>query len=94
VVPTYTYRCAGCGSYDVVRPMAEEDPDPRCPHCGAGSRRVFSPPAVRQVATGLSRALSAAERSASEPQVVAAAPPSGQRVQRLDNARQASLPRP
>jgi len=88
------YRCPSCGPFDVVRSMAESDPGHDCPDCGAASRRLFSPPAVRQVAARVASALGAQERSAHEPQVVTDVPASRRPSNVTTDPRHAALPRP
>ena len=70
-MPTYTFNCAGCGPFDLVRPMAEAGTPGTCPACGASARRVFTPPRVPLLARPVRRALDLEERSAHEPAVAA-----------------------
>jgi putative FmdB family regulatory protein len=69
-MPVYAFHCGTCGGFDVARPMAEAGEPAACPHCGAGARRVFSPPGVARLAKPMRRALDLEERSAHEPNVV------------------------
>jgi putative FmdB family regulatory protein len=69
-VPVYAFSCAGCGPFDLVRPMAEAGEPARCPGCGADARRVFSPPGVALLSRPVRRALDIEEKSAHEPEVV------------------------
>jgi putative FmdB family regulatory protein len=71
-VPTYTFECAGCGPFDLVRPMAEAGMPGTCPACGAWARRVFTPPGVPLLARPVRLALDLEERSAHEPAAAAA----------------------
>jgi putative FmdB family regulatory protein len=71
-VPAYTFKCAGCGPFDLVRPMDEAGAPGTCPACGASARRVFTPPGVPLLARPVRRALDLEERSAHEPAVAAA----------------------
>jgi putative FmdB family regulatory protein len=71
-VPAYTFRCAGCGPFDLVRPMDEAGAPGTCPTCGASARRVFTAPGVPLLARPVRRALDLEERSAHEPAVAAA----------------------
>jgi len=93
-MPTYAYRCSPCGDFDVTKSMQETSTAEACPTCGAPGRRLFSPPLVRRVTPGLSRALSAQERSASAPRVVDAVPPARRPPTRHPDPRQAALPQP
>jgi hypothetical protein len=53
-----------------MRPMAEAGAPARCPECGRGARRVFSPPGLALLARPVRRALDREEKSANEPEVV------------------------
>ncbi|MBA2277981.1 MAG: zinc ribbon domain-containing protein [Chloroflexia bacterium] len=45
-MPTYAYRCAGCGhAFEQVQRMVDE-PLTDCPECGAAIRRVIYPVGV------------------------------------------------
>jgi putative FmdB family regulatory protein len=78
-MPTYSYRCPGCGSFELVRPMAASGADASCPRCGGVGRRVFAAPALRALGAGLRTALEAGERSAEAPEVVSTVPSAGRR---------------
>ena len=69
-MPFYAYDCAGCGPFDLLRPVAEAGAAGRCPGCGAEGRRVYSPPGLALLARPLRRALDGEEKSAHEPAVV------------------------
>ena len=69
-MPLYAYTCAGCGPFDLLRPMAQAGAVARCPECGAEGRRMFTPPALSALASPVRRALDMQERSAHEPEVV------------------------
>jgi putative FmdB family regulatory protein len=70
-VPTYEFACVVCGSFEVMRPMAEAASPARCPACGTRARRVWRAPGVPQLDAPVRRALDSEERSAHEPAVVA-----------------------
>ena len=70
-MPGYTFECAGCGPFGLIRPMAEAGMPVTCPACGASARRVFTPPGVRLLARPVRRALDLEERSAHEPAAAA-----------------------
>ena len=70
-MPAYAFTCAGCGPFDLVRPMGQAGAPARCPACGSDARRVFTPPRVALVASPVRRALDMEEKSAQEPAVVA-----------------------
>jgi putative FmdB family regulatory protein len=69
-VPFYAFICERCGPFDLVRPMAEASSAAACPTCGAGARRVFTPPGLALLARPVRRALDTEEKSAHEPAVV------------------------
>jgi putative FmdB family regulatory protein len=69
-VPVYAFMCAGCGPFDLLRPMGEAGAPARCPECGGAGRRVFTPPGLAPLAAPARRALNIEERSAHEPAVV------------------------
>jgi putative FmdB family regulatory protein len=66
----YAFACAGCGPFELARPMAQAAEPACCPRCGAPARRVFTPPGLALLAKPLRRALDAEDRSAHEPDVV------------------------
>jgi putative FmdB family regulatory protein len=70
-VPIYAYTCAGCGPFELVRPMAESGSAARCPTCEIEARRVFTPPGLARLATPVRSALELEEKSAHEPVVTA-----------------------
>ncbi len=77
----YTYACADCGSFDLMRPMADRDDPAPCPRCRRGGRRVFTAPHLGRLDPALDRAVTGAGLSAETPGVTrhipaAAGPPS------------------
>ena len=94
-LPTYAFRCAQCGGFDSVRPMAEAGATAVCPSCGETARRVFVAPALRALDTGVRQALAAGEQSADSPQVVTSVPGRSRRTARITtDPRHHRLPRP
>jgi putative FmdB family regulatory protein len=93
-VPTYRYRCATCGTFDLVRPMARLAEREPCPGCAEPAHRVFGAPALRSLDPAVRRALTAQERSADSPRVVTSVPPSTRRTPLTTDPRHLSLPRP
>jgi putative FmdB family regulatory protein len=94
-VPTYSYRCAACGPFDLVRPMAAADEEAVCSACAAPSPRTFGAPALRRLSVDVRAAVEAGERSAEAPQVVRGIPPPGRRAGHVGtDPRHARLPRP
>ncbi len=93
-MPVYTYSCDACGSFDLVRPMADSAHGATCPTCLADvTRRVFGAPALSTISRGLHRAADAAAASAESPQVVRAVPHGNSRP-RPRSTRLPALPRP
>ena len=43
-MPFYDYRCASCGNFREIRPMAESGTPRACPGCGASCARLLSAP--------------------------------------------------
>jgi len=93
-VPTYGYHCAGCGGFDLVRPMSQAGEPAQCPGCGESGRRVFGAPLLRSVDPALTRALDASARTAESPGVVDRVPSSRHRTRYTSDPRHLRLPRP
>lgn len=93
-MPSYRYRCDGCGPFEVRRSLTEPDTGQCCPACDRRARRVFEAPAVRGMASGMRRALEAQERSAHQPAVVGTPPSSRRATPVSTDPRHARLPRP
>jgi putative FmdB family regulatory protein len=93
-MPTYRYRCAECGTFDLLRRMSERAEHEPCPGCGSPAVRVFTAPALHSVDAALGAALTASERSADSPAVVTAVPASRRRTPVTTDPRHLSLPRP
>lgn len=91
---TYQYRCAGCGPFDLMRPMGEATPQERCAGCGATARRVYTAPSLHRPGDQLNRALAASEASAHEPQIVERLPGRSRGAAPPADPRHARLPRP
>lgn len=79
-MPVYEYECSACGVFTAVAGLARYQEPARCPRCGEPAPRIMSAPALRRLSEPIVRALSRAERSRSEPQVVSAATPSRHRA--------------
>ncbi|MGN9837280.1 FmdB family zinc ribbon protein [Nonomuraea sp. H19] len=90
----YQYHCAGCGPFDVRRPLGEARPEEPCEACGHHSRRVYTSPMLTRTPTALARALHAQEASAHEPRVVSEVPASRRGPAVSTNPRHALLPKP
>lgn len=70
-MPVYAYTCAGCGPFDLVRPIGQTGTPARCPACRGEARRVFTPPSLALLSRPVRQALDMEEKSAHEPAVVA-----------------------
>ena len=68
-MPVYVFTCGECGPFELSRPMADAGRGAHCPVCLREARRVFTPPGLTRLATGLRRALETEEASACEPRV-------------------------
>jgi putative FmdB family regulatory protein len=72
-VPTYTFRCPGCGPFDERLSMSALTDATTCPGCGGEAPRGITAPALH--AGGATHAVAAAhERSAHAPGVVTSVP--------------------
>lgn len=76
-MPTYTYRCPGCGEFDVILPMSAVQPQSPCPGCATSARRIFAAPALSTLAPGLHRMADLAAASAENPQIATRSPGPG-----------------
>jgi putative FmdB family regulatory protein len=45
-MPIYPYRCETCGTFSVMRPVAERDATCACPTCSAIAQRMLAMPAL------------------------------------------------
>lgn len=93
----YSYRCPGCGPFELMRPMSASAAAADCPSCGR-THRLFGAPALQVLSPEVRAALERDERSADSPEVVHAVPASGRtrgpRVRYACDPRHALLPRP
>ena len=93
-MPTYGFDCARCGTFDLVRPMAQASEPAVCPACGKPARRTWGAPALRGVDQAVARALDISVRSADAPEVVSAVPPRRGGARTTTDPRHRRLPRP
>src|SRR5215212_8570131 len=93
-VALYDYLCAGCGPFEVSRPIGTAGPRESCSTCGRPAERTYSPPAVTSPQSALNRARETADRSAHEPRITSGPPPRTARRQRSPNPLHVKLPRP
>lgn len=68
-MPTYTYRCARCGPFDLTRTIAQRAQAAHCPRCDDTARRVFANPHLSTLNPALDQAVTNASLSAESPQV-------------------------
>ncbi|WP_137925576.1 zinc ribbon domain-containing protein [Cupriavidus sp. 2SB] len=67
-MPTYDYRCHGCGVFTVMRPMSRRDEPAACPDCGAAAARALvAAPSLGTLSTASRAAHATNERSAAAP---------------------------
>ncbi len=90
----YAYRCADHGVHEVSRPIGTAAEREACPECAAPTSRVFTAPRLSSGSASARALLDRTGRSASEPAVVSAPPPSRRPVRRPTDPRLAKLPRP
>lgn len=89
----YLYRCPEHGPLETACPMGSAPRSPACPTCGGQTARVYTAPRL-SLGSPVRRALiERAQRSAAEPDVVAAPPPRPQRRQAPADPRHTRLPR-
>ena len=69
-MPVYAFSCAGCGEFDVTRPMDQAAAPAPCPMCGTEARRRFTAPGLTLLRRPARSALEREEKSAYEPAVV------------------------
>lgn len=92
---TYSYRCDGCGGFDLRMAMGTAVDRVPCPACSAPARRVFTAPMQPRVSAGLAALHSLEERSKHEPPVVDRMSGTPRRTQPVTrNPLHAKLPRP
>jgi putative FmdB family regulatory protein len=75
-VPVYEFTCEACGPLELRLSMVDASAPRTCPRCDAPARRRFTPPGVARTPAPMRAARDREERSAHEPEVVAA--PCGQ----------------
>lgn len=66
----YRYRCPRCGIFELTRRMGTAATSDTCVQCGAEARRSYSAPHVNRTPRPLADALTRAERSSEQPDVV------------------------
>ena len=69
-MPLYSYACEECGPFDEWAEMSDAEKAMCCPSCAAEAARMMATPHLSTMTSGLRRALSRSEKTASEPRVV------------------------
>ncbi|WP_298585501.1 zinc ribbon domain-containing protein [uncultured Kocuria sp.] len=94
-MPIYEYRCPECGDFELLLGMGAATRESTCPGCGSPARRLMSAPGLSRTGTPAARLIERTERTAAEPDVVAAPPPDARRAPRTTgNPLHRRLPRP
>lgn len=89
----YTYECGPCGSFDLMRPMAQREAPALCPRCGSAGRRVFTAPHLGGLHRSVDRVATRAGRSAESPDVTSHVPGASVRAPAAQPPGYPSLPR-
>jgi putative FmdB family regulatory protein len=71
----YEYLCSSCGSFEVTRPMGTAAATHPCLSCDDSARRAYSAPLLNRTTRPLADAITRAERSRDQPEVVRSVPP-------------------
>jgi putative FmdB family regulatory protein len=71
----YEYLCSTCGTFEVTRPMGTAQASHPCLSCDYPARRAYGVPLLNRTARPLADALTRAERSRDQPEVVRSVPP-------------------
>ena len=67
-MPIYDYQCADCGTFEVMRQMAQRDAPLPCPSCGAAVNRVLlAAPSLADMPDARRLAMATNERAQHEP---------------------------
>ncbi|WP_424347884.1 FmdB family zinc ribbon protein [Kocuria sp. CH-021] len=94
-MPIYEYRCPDCGVFEKLLGMGAAARERTCPGCGAPARRLMSAAGLSRAGTPAARLIERTERTAAEPDVVAAPPPGARGAARTTgNPLHRRLPRP
>jgi putative FmdB family regulatory protein len=66
-MPIYDFNCERCGSFAVMRSMAERDRPCQCPECGETVSRIISAPALALMSGAQRSAHATNERASHAP---------------------------
>lgn len=67
-MPTYDYACSQCGTFEVMRSIAQREAAALCPGCGAMCQRVLiSAPMLSVMSPQKRHAITTNERASHEP---------------------------
>lgn len=90
----YEYHCTRCGRFETHRPMGAAPRMCACAHCGEPAPRSYSVPHLNRTPKPLAAALTRAEKSRDEPEVVTTLPPKRRNLRpRVEDPRLKQLPR-
>ncbi|WP_178945415.1 FmdB family zinc ribbon protein [Kocuria sp. TGY1127_2] len=73
-MPLYEFRCPRCGVFEAQHSMSAVPAERQCRTCVETATRIFSPVGLSKLGTARATAMSEAERSAHEPDVVTRLP--------------------
>lgn len=94
-MPLYEFKCPTCGVFEEQHPMSSIPRTTACHSCGADARKIMSSTKLSHLNSARGQALSSAEASAHEPQVVTSMPGTrGRPTPITTNPLHAKLPRP
>ncbi|WP_150660799.1 FmdB family zinc ribbon protein [Pandoraea sputorum] len=66
-MPIYDFECGRCGTFAVMRRIADRDDPCHCPECGGEGSRVISAPALALMGNASRSAHATNERAANAP---------------------------
>ncbi|MFG1782615.1 FmdB family zinc ribbon protein [Rhodococcus oryzae] len=93
-VPYYQFTCRSCGSFDSNYTMADVPLESACPRCANPSARSLGGAGLIRTQSAAARLIDQTKRTASEPAVVGAPPPSTGNRAFTRNPVHRKLPRP
>ena len=76
-MPWYEFACANDHVTEPRFSISENKQQISCPDCGEAARKQISVPATRRIGHGMSAVVSAANKTATEPDVVSSIPRGG-----------------
>jgi putative FmdB family regulatory protein len=76
-MPTYDFKCADCGVFSVLKPIAQRAAPQPCPGCGRIAERVLEAPRLALMPQAGRHAAAVNEKSRHEPRLSQASHPHG-----------------